>query len=482
MHTLKVTLKQHTPLIHFQHDQEGATLRASEVKPKLDKFILTKLGGEEGYQKGFEIAQNNGWIINNGKNGCKALSYKMRIKSTGRDDSVNLSVVNESGKFFARISENSRDEFPFLICNMGGKENEDDLMNLAFYDNNELEVLTFSDSLSAQLKTFIPVLFATSNFGQRKTKGFGSFSVISMTDNDNPVELSSFNSMIPDRTPIIRFEVSGNRFEKQLMQFQVLDFYWKCLKSGINYTKRVQGREPNDVKRQNPERYIKPYLWTYLNETKNLTWEKRLIKQTFNQLETIVPNRGIVQNNNTPIFARGMMGCPMFFEYKVPKEKFYRDKKGRLVEEKEEYRVNLSNEEIERISSPIIFKSVFSDDTTVSVYVLFDKDIITAAEQKQSKTFSFTCERMQKRQYVPIEGNVTIDIAPSSIDYLQMIQKYHHFIGTDKQMSDSIFKDTGIYGDARKFKMIPRNFQWKNILGKTGNNENLISFLQVKHS
>ena len=36
MKTLKVTLKQHTPLIHFQHEQYGATLRASEVKPKLD--------------------------------------------------------------------------------------------------------------------------------------------------------------------------------------------------------------------------------------------------------------------------------------------------------------------------------------------------------------------------------------------------------------------------------------------------------------
>lgn len=42
MHKLTVTLKQHTPLIHFQHSQEGATLRASEVKPKLDKFIIER--------------------------------------------------------------------------------------------------------------------------------------------------------------------------------------------------------------------------------------------------------------------------------------------------------------------------------------------------------------------------------------------------------------------------------------------------------
>ena len=42
MNKLVVKLKQHTPLIHFQHSQEGATLRASEVKPKLDKYIIKK--------------------------------------------------------------------------------------------------------------------------------------------------------------------------------------------------------------------------------------------------------------------------------------------------------------------------------------------------------------------------------------------------------------------------------------------------------
>ena len=33
-------LKAHSPLIHFQSDSSGATLRATEVKPKLDRYIL----------------------------------------------------------------------------------------------------------------------------------------------------------------------------------------------------------------------------------------------------------------------------------------------------------------------------------------------------------------------------------------------------------------------------------------------------------
>ena len=34
-------LKQWTPLIHFQSGQSGATLRTTEVKPKLDRFLCT---------------------------------------------------------------------------------------------------------------------------------------------------------------------------------------------------------------------------------------------------------------------------------------------------------------------------------------------------------------------------------------------------------------------------------------------------------
>ena len=33
-------LKQQTPMIHFQSKEPGACLRATEVKPKLDRFII----------------------------------------------------------------------------------------------------------------------------------------------------------------------------------------------------------------------------------------------------------------------------------------------------------------------------------------------------------------------------------------------------------------------------------------------------------
>lgn len=42
-HQHSFILRQHTPMIHFQHKQAGATLRPSELKSKLDRFIIGKL-------------------------------------------------------------------------------------------------------------------------------------------------------------------------------------------------------------------------------------------------------------------------------------------------------------------------------------------------------------------------------------------------------------------------------------------------------
>ena len=55
IHKKTIKLKQHTPLLHFQSNEEGATLRVSEVKPRLDKFLLEQLG-EGNTAKGLEIA------------------------------------------------------------------------------------------------------------------------------------------------------------------------------------------------------------------------------------------------------------------------------------------------------------------------------------------------------------------------------------------------------------------------------------------
>ena len=83
MYKTTITLKQHTPIIHFQHDQEGATLRATELKPKLDRFLIKKLGNEWSENKSF-------WKVGGSKGMHDALDYKIRIVQRG-----NLELMEE---------------------------------------------------------------------------------------------------------------------------------------------------------------------------------------------------------------------------------------------------------------------------------------------------------------------------------------------------------------------------------------------------
>lgn len=485
MHTLKVTLKQHTPLIHFQHDQDGATLRASEVKPKLDKYILSKLTPEE-RTKGVD----DGWIIE--KNGKVWLDYKMRIEVGERDGTVSLRVSERRDKYIT-------DDFPFLLANMGGKETREELMNLSFYNSVRMQIQIQSDFLTGLIIKDIEIFFANHNFGQRQTKGFGSFSVIKKQLDNNQEEsiLWKANDYYEKGTQLMSFPLNGNDnvFDKQFMLFSVIDFYWRCLKSGVNYTKRIPPRNGvGNVIVKYSERYIKAYLWTYLN-LKGKTWEKRKLKKEFG-LETSYPVRTYNDNPNTAIFARGMLGCPDKYEYRIPQNRFlYLERDNRYKEEIETKTIFLASQTIERIASPIVFKPIVNGNN-VSVYILLDSLLIDKLKSlpENDRVFSFS-----------VDNHTTqLSIDPNNMDYRTLINGFHRHVFTDNSFIQStlgcyderqrwqparisIVKDEAgkvisrNYGNTNiSWKMIPRNFRWENILDPNDNGQNkYVSFFQI---
>ncbi len=497
MYKLEIKLKQHTPLIHFQHDQEGATLRASEVKPKLDKYILTQLGGGD-YEKGRAEAKAKGWLV--GKGDHPALDYKIRIEAQERLEEVKLNVnINPKGKYYTYYinSQGKEDAFPFLLANMGGKDSENELMNLSQYRNNLLRIYTAFDGLFNQICNDIEIFFALNNFGQRKTKGFGSFSVAEKKVNNEEWEIikwkDNFKRYYENGTPVFKFPLraSDSAFGKQIMLFSVIDFYWRCLKSGINYTRRVV---PNngfgDVSIRYKERYIKAFLWTYLN-SKGYTWEKRKLKLDFH-LETSYPERQFADNDKDVLFARGVMGCPDKYEYRIPQNSFFL-KNNKYKEEIKTHTISISNSEIERIASPIIFKPIIDGGNT-TVYVIFDHFLIN-----RLKDLSQNCRLFKFK-----EGSheVTIPI-PECIDYKELIQRYHFFLFSNSEFLQStlgnydrnnwqaakiaLTKDQNGKIVSRKWgsvdiswRMVPRNFSWENILDPKDNGQNkYVSFSQV---
>lgn len=436
MHTLTVKLKQHTPLIHFQHSQQGATLRASEVKPKLDRFLIenSENGDFETWKEllvGYS-EKNEGVLREKfDNNNFKALDYKIIIEPNERID-LNL---NPREQWNQQKQRNMwvTDDFPLVLSNMGGKDTQEELVGFSMYDNVKMKFVSKHEGLLEYIADWIDLFFAERNFGQRQDKGFGSFSVIKVND-----EKKSYPKDDLSGTYYLKLVSNqiGQNMSSFIMLFSTIDFYWKTLKSGINYTRNGQF----------PQRYIKSFLWKYLNDN-NYTWEKRRIKQEFN----LLTNREVNDNENPASFARALLGCPDKFEYR---------NFDKVVSVNHINQTDCEEDLISRIPSPIIFKPIY-EQRVWRIYLIINTDPIDALRQRNENIeFQFTCDN----------ENMTMRIDPYVIDLQELIRQYHDFLGRDvcnKAFRDEqqryVFLQNNIEDDRIKW-FIPLNFNWNNIL------------------
>jgi hypothetical protein len=201
MHKLKFTLKQHTPLIHFQHDQAGAILRATEVKPKLDQFLIRKYGGIE-----VITDTHPDWLIGDGQN--PSLDYKLRI----------IPVSNPISKPIVYTSTNDgkfRPNFPCIFGNI--RDGEQKVFRICA--EQKIEIISFNNSLRDIIHQEIKNFFFENSYGFRQSKGFGSFFI-----GDFPGDLLYSNLYFTNnRKP--------NDYENLFLE---IDLFYRCLKSGLN--------------------------------------------------------------------------------------------------------------------------------------------------------------------------------------------------------------------------------------------------------
>jgi len=76
-------LVQHTPLIHFQHSEPHACLRATEVKPKLDRFLIEQLEKDDRFGDG----RWKKWFVGDGSQ--QSFDYMMPITPEQRTSRKN---------------------------------------------------------------------------------------------------------------------------------------------------------------------------------------------------------------------------------------------------------------------------------------------------------------------------------------------------------------------------------------------------------
>ena len=196
-HIIRFTLKQHTPLIHFQSQQAYAGLRATEVKPKFDRFILERLGAAN-------ILPT--WIQGGKKktNGAVPLRYKMIISN----QYVKAKTIERDRKsappmFFGNMGDEYENQLKFLSWSF-----QDSQMTLTgvnctilLLNNDEMNGKTLKQIIEENLEIF----FFLNNFGTRQSKGYGSFSCYSI--NENVVSNnypSQYHFTVPDSNRMVQ--------------------------------------------------------------------------------------------------------------------------------------------------------------------------------------------------------------------------------------------------------------------------------------
>lgn len=143
------TLLPQSPIIHFQHYQDGATLRATEVKPKLDKYIVKRYGK----------ALPDEW---KNKKSPNALNYKLKIVCE------NPQIVE--------LGRNT--DYEIFYANMGNqpeKKKTDRDIKKGILAENKLTVICHIPDLLEFIDKIIGDFFIVSNFGTMQDKGFGCY-------------------------------------------------------------------------------------------------------------------------------------------------------------------------------------------------------------------------------------------------------------------------------------------------------------------
>lgn len=387
---LEFSLKQQTPMLHFQHEQNGATLRATEVKPKLDSFLIKKRGGKEKTPKD--------WFINPDKN---ALNYKLRFDVKGKhpkrssagefaierfkhelDDKKDLKKqaykkkINES--YFGNMisTKDYINEYKNLPVSQKTQDKKDEIIKkftdaikasykeTVFYNESiKMTVICLDPSLRAAIAENIEEFFLVNNFGTRQSKGFGGFII------DKSYEETVFSYLNDYRYFYITCE--NNTDYKTLLKHART--VYSILKGGLNNTEWGI-KDDNSYGYHFEERYIESYIQkTFLKKyiSENAGSEKRYFKDKNVHIsrKKTNPNRhgAKTEQCNEYYFIRALLGL-------ADQYKFEKDFKG-IVYVAEETR------EIQRFKSPFTIKIIEN-----KIFFLFD---LEAVQQILNKKFLF---------------------------------------------------------------------------------------------
>ncbi len=372
-----------TPMIHFQWNQAGATLRASEVKPKLDKFLITKLGG---FQKVLE--ENENWLLGyplKHKSEYKpALNYKLNILA----DKTKMDEPPKFGLYYGNMGvydEEKKAKFVVGDC--------------------DITVNCFIKELLKFIDENVREFFVVHNFGRMNDKGFGSFVI------DGQYFQREVGEALCSNYGGSHFYWFDCKDSSDLMRKDVFDSIktlYSVMKSGYN----INGK------------YHRSFLFEYFHKM-NIGNEKAYLKK-----EKMSP-----YNNGKPLaypetdrkhsdmesdeymYVRALLGVGERVEYIIGFN--WNNEKNRYLPEKEKLQILIKGKDIERFPSPVFFKIIGN-----RVYYVAKR----TSEKILDKEFEFSIKYNRKIDYSNIEvehAKRKVLKTPKSFDADDFLEFFH---------------------------------------------------------
>ena len=331
-------LVQHTPLIHFQHSEPHACLRATEVKPKLDRFLIEQLEKDDRFGDG----RWKKWFVGDGSQ--QSFDYMMRITPNSEQVERTHSIERAIAKAEHRPpNANLHEIHKNYFGNMASGNNIQDTIRETFKES-----LFYKDGLTLTIRCFIPELltlidehirgfFMMHNFGTRQRKGFGSFTVDISTEPNAPKGFDLVGKYCPNAYYC--------KLNDNVSADALLDAVWVLsafLRSGFN---RGEGN------------YVRGFVFRYFQRVKNpLANDKAFVKQ--NVLHNVYneATRGEhlhpYGNNVRYRYVRGLLGTN-------ENSRFCRAPRGETREDRTVHNIYIhSAEGVERFPSPLLFKPI----------------------------------------------------------------------------------------------------------------------------
>lgn len=389
-------LVQHTPLIHFQHSEPHACLRATEVKPKLDRFLIEQLEKDDRFGDG----RWKKWFVGDGSQ--QSFDYMMRITPNSEQVERTQSIENGIERAIARAEHRPPNASLHEIHknyfgNMASGNNIQDTVQAI--QETFKESLFYKDGLTLTIRCFIPELltlidehirgfFMMHNFGTRQRKGFGSFTVDINTEPNAPKGFDLVRKYCPNAYYC--------KLDDNVSADALLNAVWVLsafLKSGFN---RGEGN------------YVRGFVFRYFQREKNpLANDKAFVKQKVLHNVYNEATRGEhlhpYGNNVRYRYVRGLLGTN-------ENSRFCRAPRGETREDRTVHNIYIhSAEGIERFPSPLLFKPI-------------GKFVFILPQKMPDEIFGSEFYILEKKQEEEYDSKATSD---QKLNYLKQECKNH---------------------------------------------------------